>query len=121
MNANLDNQRARRRANLSMEWSLQMPRGVTFDPAKDRIIIADTQRGRLQIYDKPKNYMEPQLDVWKCGAVCARCRHRRRSQTSRHIVRRQCSEGARSRLGGVVLSSTEILPVNRRGCCKFRA
>jgi len=46
-----------------MEWSLQMPRGVTFDPAKDRIIIADTQRGRLQIYDKPKNYMEPQLNL----------------------------------------------------------
>ena len=39
------------------------PRGVTFDPVKDRILIADTQRARIQIYDKPKNYMEPQLNL----------------------------------------------------------
>ena len=63
VNANLDNQKARRRANLAMEWSLQMPRGVTFDPVKDRILIADTHRHRIQIYDKPKNYMEPQLNL----------------------------------------------------------
>ena len=63
VDANIDNQKARRRADLSREWVLQMPRGVTFDPVKQRILIADTQRGRIQIYDKPKNYMEPQLHL----------------------------------------------------------
>jgi DNA-binding beta-propeller fold protein YncE len=64
VNANLDNQKARRRAlDLAREWVFQMPRGVTFDPVKQRILIADTQRSRIQIYNKPKNYMEPQLNL----------------------------------------------------------
>ena len=61
--ANIDNQKARRRADLSLEWGLQMPRGVTFDPEKQRILIADTHRARIQIYNKPKDYMEPQLNL----------------------------------------------------------
>ena len=31
------------------------PTGITFDPEKHRIIVTDSQRGRLQIYDKSKN------------------------------------------------------------------
>ena len=64
VNANADNQKARRRAfNLEKEWTFQMPRAVTFDPVKERILIADTHRSRIQIYDEPKNYMEPQLNL----------------------------------------------------------
>jgi len=64
VNANVDNQKARLRAlDPTREWVLQMPRGVTFDPAKGRILIADTQRSRIQIYNKLKNYMDPQLNL----------------------------------------------------------
>jgi len=31
------------------------PTGITFDPEKHRIIVTDSQRGRLQIYDKLRN------------------------------------------------------------------
>ena len=62
--ANADTQKARRRAfNLAREWLLQMPRGVAFDPVKQRVLIADTQRRRIQIYDKVNGYMEPQLNL----------------------------------------------------------
>ena len=64
VNANVDTQKARRRArNLSTEWLLRLPRAVAFDPVKQRVLIADTQRGRLQIYNKLNDYMEPQLNL----------------------------------------------------------
>jgi DNA-binding beta-propeller fold protein YncE len=42
-----------------IEGQLTRPCGVTFDRLKERLIVADTQRLRLQLYNKLKNYAEP--------------------------------------------------------------
>ena len=36
---------------------------VTFDSRKGRLMIADTQRNRIQIYNKLKDYAEPQRNL----------------------------------------------------------
>ncbi len=55
----------RRREVRSMEpeWRLAMPRAVTFDARKGRLMIADTQRNRIQIYNKLNDYAEPQRNL----------------------------------------------------------
>ncbi len=50
---------AARRPNLEAEWRFSFPTGITFDPAKNRLIVTDCQRGRLQIYNKLKDYVQP--------------------------------------------------------------
>ena len=55
--------RRREVKNIEIEWRLSMPTGVTFDTAKNRLFIADTQRNRLQIYDKLKEYAGPQRNL----------------------------------------------------------
>ena len=42
-----------------VEWRLAYPMGLAFDQANNRLLIADTQRNRIQIYNKVKNYAEP--------------------------------------------------------------
>ncbi len=44
---------------ITVEWKLQMPRAVDFDAANNRLIIMDTQRNRIQIYNKLKDYTSP--------------------------------------------------------------
>ena len=62
--ANADVLKARRRVySLEPEWRFARPTGVTFDGAKGRLLVADTQRSRLQIYDKLKDYAEPQFNL----------------------------------------------------------
>ena len=64
VDANLDVVRARRRAySLEPEWRLAVPTGVVFDPVKERLLISDTQRGRIQIYNKVKDYVDPQFNL----------------------------------------------------------
>ena len=64
VDANLDVIRARRRAyTLEPEWRLVLPVGVEFDAAKSRVLISDTQRGRFQIYNKVKDYVDPQYNL----------------------------------------------------------
>ena len=64
VDANDDVVKARRRVEtLEPEWRLALPCGVVFDSAKSRLIIADTQRRRFQIYNKVKDYMEPQVNL----------------------------------------------------------
>ena len=64
VDANPDVIKARRRAyTLEPEWRFTMPTGVTFDVEKSRLIVADSQRSRVQIYNKVKNYMEPQFNL----------------------------------------------------------
>ena len=64
VDANPDVMKARRRAySLEPEWRFAMPTGVTFDAENSRLIVADTQRSRLQIYNKVKDYMEPQFNL----------------------------------------------------------
>lgn len=64
VDANADVIKARRRVySLEPEWRFAMPTSVAFDVAKSRLMVADTQRGRLQIYSKVGNYMEPQFNL----------------------------------------------------------
>ena len=64
VDANPDVIKARRRAyTLEPEWRFAMPTGVTFDVANSRLVVADIQRSRVQIYNKVKNYMEPQFNL----------------------------------------------------------
>ena len=64
VDANPDVIKARRRAyTLEPEWRFAMPTGVTFDVESSRLIVADSQRSRAQIYNKVKNYMEPQFNL----------------------------------------------------------
>ena len=48
---------------LEPEWRFSMPTGVTFDVERNRLIVADTQRARLQIYKKLTDYIEPQRSI----------------------------------------------------------
>ena len=48
--------RRREVKDLSVEWRLAMPTGVEYDASHDRVMIADTQRNRIQIYNKVKDY-----------------------------------------------------------------
>lgn len=60
LDANPDAVRRRREVpNLEAEWRFSFPTGITFDPAKNRLIVADCQRGRLQIYNKLRDYVQP--------------------------------------------------------------
>ena len=52
--------RRREVRSLESEWRFAFPTGVTFDPKKNRLIVADSQRHRLQIYNKVQEYVEPQ-------------------------------------------------------------
>jgi sugar lactone lactonase YvrE len=52
--------RRREVRSLESEWRFAFPTGVTFDPKKNRLIVADSQRHRLQIYNKVQEYLEPQ-------------------------------------------------------------
>ena len=64
LEANPDAVKRRREVpNLEVEWRFSFPTGITFDPAKNRLIVADCQRGRLQIYNKLKDYVQPSLTV----------------------------------------------------------
>ena len=64
VDANPDIQGARRRVRtMEPEWRFAMPMGVTFDSVKSRLIVADTQRYRLQIYNKLRDYAEPQFNL----------------------------------------------------------
>lgn len=55
--------RRREVKSLEPEWRFAMPRSVAFDSHKGRLIVADTQRSRLQLYNKLKNYAEPQRNL----------------------------------------------------------
>jgi DNA-binding beta-propeller fold protein YncE len=45
------------------EWRFAVPTGVAFDAARDRFIVVDNQRSRLQIYNKVKEYLVPQMNL----------------------------------------------------------
>ena len=64
VDANADVIKARRRVyTLEPEWRFAMPTAVTFDSEKDRLLVADTQRSRVQIYNKLKDYIDPQFNL----------------------------------------------------------
>ena len=63
INSNPDAQKAYRRVKDRTSLGLfERPVGLTVD-AEDRIIITDSTRGRLQVYAKEKDYMDPQFNL----------------------------------------------------------
>ena len=64
VDANADYIKARRRVHSTEpEWRFAMPMGVDYDPQTDRLFVSDSQRGRLQIYQKVKGYIEAQYNL----------------------------------------------------------
>ena len=64
VDANPDMAKMRRRAkSLEPEWRFCYPSGVAFDTEQNRLIVVDSQRGRLQIYVKDTAYTEPQFNL----------------------------------------------------------
>ena len=62
--ANTDYLRRRREVkSTESEWSFVLPTGIAFDEQNGRVVIADCQRQRLQIYNKLSSYMVPQLNL----------------------------------------------------------
>ncbi len=45
------------------EWTFAQPTAVEFDSANNRLLVVDTQRSRIQIYNKKSGYMVPQLNL----------------------------------------------------------
>jgi len=64
IDANPDMMKAYRRVrNLEPLYRLCFPTAVDFDPKTDQIIIADSQRNRLQIYRKVRDYVDFQANL----------------------------------------------------------
>ncbi len=62
--ANTDYLRRRREVkSTESEWSFVLPTGIAFDEENGRVVVADCQRQRLQIYNKLSGYMVPQLNL----------------------------------------------------------
>ncbi len=63
INANPDAQRAYRRVKDRTSLGLfERPVGIVIDD-QDRIIVTDSTRGRLQVYAKDKDYLDPQFNL----------------------------------------------------------
>ena len=63
--ANPDQANRRRQVEdlVDQQKKFRLPTGCTFDLANNRLIICDTQRGRLQVYNKDNSYMDPQFNL----------------------------------------------------------
>ena len=62
--SNPDVYKARRRVySLEPEWRFALPMAVVFDGQKSRMLVADSQRWRIQIYNKLLNYSDPQFNI----------------------------------------------------------
>ena len=64
VDANADYAKRRREVrSTEPEWTFAQPTAVEFDAENGRLVVADTQRSRLQIYNKLSRYMVPQLNL----------------------------------------------------------
>jgi DNA-binding beta-propeller fold protein YncE len=64
IDANPDMMKARRRArSLEPQWRFCFPTAVEFNPKTDELIVADSQRNRLQIYKKVRDYVDFQANL----------------------------------------------------------
>ena len=62
--SNPDVYKARRRVySLEPEWRFALPMAVVFDSQKSRMLVADSQRWRIQIYNKLLDYSDPQFNI----------------------------------------------------------
>ena len=48
---------------MELQKKFRLPTGCTFDLATNRLIVCDTQRGRLQVYNKDTSYSDPQFNL----------------------------------------------------------
>ncbi len=61
---NPDVAKARRRVDtLEPEIKFTLPTGVKFDINRNRLMVVDSQRWRIQIFDKLSNHAEPQFNI----------------------------------------------------------
>lgn len=64
IDANPDMRKALRRVrNLEPQWRFCFPTAVDFNPQTDEIIVADSQRNRLQVYRKVRDYTDFQANL----------------------------------------------------------
>ena len=66
VDANADYIKRRREVNLQnleSEWRFALPTGLMFDTERNRLVVVDSQRSRLQIYNKVQGYMVPQMNL----------------------------------------------------------
>ena len=64
VDANADYAKRRREVRTTEpEWTFAQPTGVEYDAENNRLIVADTQRSRVQIYNKVSRYLIPQLNL----------------------------------------------------------
>ncbi len=65
LDANPDQANRRRQVEdlVDQQKKFRLPTGCTFDLANNRLIVCDTQRGRLQVYNKDNSYMDPQFNL----------------------------------------------------------
>ena len=65
LDANPDMVKARRRVpDLEQQQrAFRMPMGLTYDRANNRLVVCDTLRSRLQIYEKDNNFLDPQFNL----------------------------------------------------------
>jgi DNA-binding beta-propeller fold protein YncE len=64
IDANPDMMKAYRRVqNLEQLWRFCFPTAVVFNAKTDQIIVADSQRNRLQVYNKVRDYVDFQANL----------------------------------------------------------
>jgi DNA-binding beta-propeller fold protein YncE len=64
IDANPDMMKARRRVkSLEPSWRFCFPTAVDFDASSDSVIIAESQRNRIQVYKKVRNYSDFQANL----------------------------------------------------------
>lgn len=64
VDANMDVIKARRRTySLEPEWRFDFPTAVVFDAENWRLFVTEPTRWRFQIYNKLKDYLEPQFNL----------------------------------------------------------
>jgi DNA-binding beta-propeller fold protein YncE len=64
IDANPDMMKAYRRVqNLEQLWRFCFPTAVVFNPKTDQIIVADSQRNRLQVYNRVRDYVDFQANL----------------------------------------------------------
>ncbi len=66
VDANADYIKRRREVGIpgqESEWRFALPTGLVYDAAQGRLMVVDSQRSRLQIYNKVQGYMVPQMNL----------------------------------------------------------
>ena len=66
VDANADYIKRRREVDLQgqeSEWRFALPTGLLYDGERGRLLVVDSQRSRLQIYNKVQGYMVPQMNL----------------------------------------------------------